>query len=182
MNRIRQSHCLASSNEIRFRTQLMWRFCQVKLWWRRLTSPDCCSSLTAGGQPDIPSCPVRRNRQHRTPPRTQPWWNAESESHQASRSTTAHHEHKGQIHISSENTINQNENVDNSPGQKNGSLFIELNDMTHSHKKEHIWLSSNEVDEVRAFNTEWTKSEREQISYINTYVWNLERWFWWTYL
>ena len=37
-----------------------------------------------------------------------------------------------------------------------------------SHKKEHIWVSSNEVDEPRAYYTEWSKSEREkQILYIN---------------
>ena len=32
---------------------------------------------------------------------------------------------------------------------------------------------------------EWSKSEREkQILYINvyTYIWNLEKWCWWTYL
>ena len=59
-----------------------------------------------------------------------------------------------------------------------------LNGMTHSHKKECIWLSSNEVDELRAFTTEWSKLERkEQISYINACVWNLERWWYWgTYL
>ena len=40
-----------------------------------------------------------------------------------------------------------------------------------------------EVDEPRAYYTEWSKSEREkQISYINTYIWNLEKWHWWTYL
>ena len=47
------------------------------------------------------------------------------------------------------------------------------------HKKEHIWASSNEVDEPRAYYTEWSKSERErQISYINAYVWNLENQYW----
>ena len=31
--------------------------------------------------------------------------------------------------------------------------------------------------------TEWRKSEREnQVSYINTYMWNLEKWYRWTYL
>ena len=30
-----------------------------------------------------------------------------------------------------------------------------------SHKKEHIWVSSNEVDEPRAYYTEWSKSERK---------------------
>ena len=40
-----------------------------------------------------------------------------------------------------------------------------------SHKKEHIWVSSNEVDEPRAYYTEWSKSEREkQVSYTNIYM------------
>ena len=40
-----------------------------------------------------------------------------------------------------------------------------------SHKKEHIWVSSNEVDEPRTYYTEWSKSEREkQILYTNAYT------------
>ena len=40
-----------------------------------------------------------------------------------------------------------------------------------------------EVDEPRACYTEWSKSERKkQISYINEYIQNLEKWYWWTYL
>ena len=31
------------------------------------------------------------------------------------------------------------------------------------HKKEHIWVSSNEMDKPRAYYTEWSKSERENI-------------------
>ena len=31
-----------------------------------------------------------------------------------------------------------------------------------SHKKEHIWVGSNEADEPRAYYTEWSKSERER--------------------
>ena len=31
-----------------------------------------------------------------------------------------------------------------------------------SHKKEHLWVSSNEVDEPRTYYTEWSKSERER--------------------
>ena len=46
-----------------------------------------------------------------------------------------------------------------------------------SYKKEHIWVSSNEVDETGACYTEWSKSEKETpILYINAYIWNLERW------
>ena len=39
------------------------------------------------------------------------------------------------------------------------------------------------MNEPRTSYTEWSKSEREkQISYINAYIWNVERWYWWTYL
>ena len=52
------------------------------------------------------------------------------------------------------------------------------NEMLPNYKKEHIWVSFNEVDEPRANYTEWSKSERErQTSYINAYIWNLERWY-----
>ena len=34
------------------------------------------------------------------------------------------------------------------------------NEILLSHEKEHIWVSSNEVDEPRAYYTEWNKSER----------------------
>ena len=44
-------------------------------------------------------------------------------------------------------------------------------------------VHSNELDDPRAYCTEWRKSEREkQISCITTYMWNLERWYWWTHL
>ena len=44
-------------------------------------------------------------------------------------------------------------------------------------KKECIWVSFNEVDEIGACYTEWSKSEWETpIQCINTYIWNLERW------
>ena len=47
-----------------------------------------------------------------------------------------------------------------------------------SHYKEHIWISSNEVDETGAYYTEWSKAERKTpIQYTNTYIWNLERWW-----
>ena len=47
-----------------------------------------------------------------------------------------------------------------------------------NYKKECIGVSFNEVDEPRAYYTEWSKSERErQRLYINTYIWNLEWWY-----
>ena len=37
--------------------------------------------------------------------------------------------------------------------------------------KEHIWVSSNEVDETGAYYTEWSNSEGETpIQYINIYI------------
>ena len=55
--------------------------------------------------------------------------------------------------------------------------------MLLSHKKECIWVRSIKMDEPRACYTEWSKSKREkQIPYINAYICNLEKWYWWTYL
>ena len=31
-----------------------------------------------------------------------------------------------------------------------------------SHRKEHVWVSSDEVDEPRTYYTEWSESERER--------------------
>ena len=57
----------------------------------------------------------------------------------------------------------------------NGELF--------NHKKEWIWISYSEVDEPRVYYTEWSKPERNTpIQYTNAYIWNLEKWCWWTYL
>ena len=40
-----------------------------------------------------------------------------------------------------------------------------------SYKKEHIWVSSNEMDETGAYYTEWSQSERKynycMLMYIN---------------
>ena len=45
-----------------------------------------------------------------------------------------------------------------------------------------IKRNGTEVDEPRVYFTEWSKSEREkQILHIITYIWNLEKWYWWTY-
>ena len=52
-----------------------------------------------------------------------------------------------------------------------------------SHKKEQNWVICRDVDGPRDCHTEWSKSEREkQILYINTYMWNLEKWYRWSYL
>ena len=39
------------------------------------------------------------------------------------------------------------------------------------------------MDGPRDYHTQWSKSKREkQISHVNEYVWNLEKWYRWTYL
>ena len=51
-----------------------------------------------------------------------------------------------------------------------------------SHKKEPNCAICRDVDGPRDCHTEWSKSEREkQISYNIVYMWNLEKWYIWTY-
>ena len=45
-----------------------------------------------------------------------------------------------------------------------------------TYKKECIWVSFNEVDEPRAYYTEWSKKEKEKyyiLTYICIHIWNL---------
>ena len=70
---------------------------------------------------------------------------------------------------------------------KEAVVYI-YNGILHSHKneqiflkKKQIWVSSSEVDEPTACYTEWSKSEGEKQIYINAYIWNLEKWYWWIY-
>ena len=48
-------------------------------------------------------------------------------------------------------------------------------------KKEQNSVICGNMDESRDCHTEWSKSERgKQISHINTYMWNLEKWYRWS--
>ena len=52
-----------------------------------------------------------------------------------------------------------------------------------SHKKERNWVICRDVGGPRVCHTEWSNSEREkQLLYINSCMWNLEKWYRWTYL
>ena len=42
-----------------------------------------------------------------------------------------------------------------------------------SYKIEHIWLSSNEVDETGTYYTEWSKSERKTPYSILTHIYGI---------
>ena len=56
------------------------------------------------------------------------------------------------------------------------------NGLLLSREKEQIWFSSSEKNEPAACCCEpavWSKSEKEnQMSFINAYIWNLEKWYW----
>ena len=60
---------------------------------------------------------------------------------------------------------------------KEGMVHI-YNEILLSHKKERNWVICRDVDGSRDHHTEWNKSEREkQTSNINTYMWNLQKWY-----
>ena len=57
------------------------------------------------------------------------------------------------------------------------------NGILPSHKKEHIWVNSNQVDGPRTYYTDWSQKEKDKyhiLKYI--YIWNLEKWYWRIYL
>ena len=57
------------------------------------------------------------------------------------------------------------------------------NEILLSHKKEPNTAICRDMDRPRNCHTEKSKSEREQqISYDIAYMWDLEKWFQWTYL
>ena len=66
---------------------------------------------------------------------------------------------------------------------KEGVVHI-YNGILLSHKKEQNWIICRDVvDGPGDCHTEWSKSERKkQVSYINAYMWNLEKWQRWTSL
>ena len=50
------------------------------------------------------------------------------------------------------------------------------NGIVCSHEKKWNWVICRDVDGLRVCHTEWSKSEKEkQVSYINAYMWNLEK-------
>ena len=57
-------------------------------------------------------------------------------------------------------------------GRRMVPFLYQLNDMTHSHKKECIWLSFNEVDELRAF-IQSEVSQKESKYHILTHMYGI---------
>ena len=57
------------------------------------------------------------------------------------------------------------------------------NGMLLRHEKECNWVIYRDVDRPRDGHIEWNKSEREkQVSCNNMCMWNLQKWYKWTYL
>ena len=57
------------------------------------------------------------------------------------------------------------------------------NGILSNHKKVGNWVICRDMGGPRVCHREWNKLERiKQISYINTYMWNLEKRYRWTYL
>ena len=65
---------------------------------------------------------------------------------------------------------------------ENGSI-VKLNNVPKVHKWQHHDLNKG-LNRPRVCDTEWNKSEKqkESESYINVCMWNLEKWYQWTYL
>ena len=56
------------------------------------------------------------------------------------------------------------------------------NEILFSHKKEWNNVICSNMDGPRDYHTKWCKSDRgRQISYDITYMWNLKKWYKWTY-
>ena len=69
-----------------------------------------------------------------------------------------------------------------SRGMDTEVVVLIYNGILLSHKKEWNSAISRDVDRTRDCHTEWSKLEREkQISYNIAYMWNLEKWYRWTY-
>ena len=52
-----------------------------------------------------------------------------------------------------------------------------------SHEKEWNYAIYRDVDGPRDCHIDWNKLEREkQTSYVNAFMWNLEKWYRWNYL
>ena len=70
------------------------------------------------------------------------------------------------------------------PTDEDKEVMVHIhNGILLSHKKDHIWVSSDEVDEPRTCYTEWSESEAERwILYSNAHLWNLEKRYWRIYL
>ena len=51
-----------------------------------------------------------------------------------------------------------------------------------SHEKEPVWVSWTEVMNLEAVIQSEVNQKEKNKHHILTYIWNLEKWYWWTYL
>ena len=63
-------------------------------------------------------------------------------------------------------------------GMNEEDVEYTYNEISPNHKKERNCALCSDMDELRDCHKHEVKSKREkQISYINVYVWNLEKWY-----
>ena len=64
------------------------------------------------------------------------------------------------------------------------SIWYIYNGILLGHKKEWIWVSRTEVDETKSllYREKKVRNRKTNTVYINTYIWNLEKQYRWTYL
>ena len=78
-------------------------------------------------------------------------------------------------HGSNQMSINRGVHTEDVVHRDDGRAF--------SHKREWNWVIWKDLDGLTDCHTEGSKSEREkQTLYINTYTWNLEKWYRWPLL
>ena len=91
---------------------------------------------------------------------------------------TAGHTHRGNqnwkrhmypnVHCSTAVTTARTWDLDVHRRQRDKEVLVHIhNGILLSFKKEHIWVSSNEVDEPGAYYTEWSKSEKKKINIVS---------------
>ena len=62
-------------------------------------------------------------------------------------------------------------------------MWYIYNGILLSHKKEQNWVICRDENGPRKCHMEWSKSEIEKRTlFINIYMWNLEKWYRWSYL
>ena len=57
------------------------------------------------------------------------------------------------------------------------------NEILLNRKKEWIWVSGSEVMKLEpAIQSEVSQKKKKEILHVNAHIWNLEKWYWWTYM
>ena len=64
--------------------------------------------------------------------------------------------------------------------KKHKTIACIYNGIIFNHKKEQVWVELRWMNLEPVMQNEVSQKEKKQMSYINAYTWNLEKWYWWT--